>query len=87
MITIGAAIGGAAGAEGRPAGPGAGARAAGRLVSMQGRLDGWWSRDGENWSQIGFTIGGGASGVFQYSSQEWTRTVVDSKVHRLLQML
>lgn len=50
--------------------------------AMDGRMDAWWSRDGGTWYRINFQQGstGGSTAIFQYSTQEWARTTVDSKV-------
>lgn len=54
-----------------------------RVISMQGKADAYWSRDGLNWTRINYQEGGGTTGFTFYSSQEWARTVVDTKIKYL----
>lgn len=48
------------------------------VSSMQGKADGYWSRDGIQWNKINYEEGGGTSGIPYYSSQEWSKTIVDT---------
>lgn len=49
------------------------------VMSMEGSVDAYWTRDGETWSLINFNQGGGNSGLDLYSSNEWSRTLIDGK--------
>lgn len=49
-----------------------------KVVSMVGRPDAYWSYDAINWTEISYQEGGGSTGFTFYSSQEWTKTVVDT---------
>lgn len=51
-----------------------------QVVSMHGKLDCYRSRDGINWIKPNYEEGGGTSGVTVYSSQEWTRTTINSAI-------
>ncbi len=46
---------------------------------MDGYLDAWTTRDGRNWTRINYQEGGGKTVVKLFSSQEWTKSVVDTK--------
>ena len=52
-------------------------------LTINGYSDAWWSRDGINWYQINFESGGdyfyGRSYQSLYSSQEWSKTIVNSQ--------
>ncbi len=50
------------------------------ILTVDGRLDAWWSRNGRDWFRINYQEGGGTSVVPLYSSQEWTVSTVDSKI-------
>lgn len=52
-----------------------------QLVTIDGKSDAWWSRDGITWQQTNYQEGGGTGGlgVPFYSSQEWVAATVDSK--------
>jgi hypothetical protein len=54
-----------------------------RVNSVLGRPDAYWSYDAVNWTQINYQEGGGSTGFTFYSSQEWTRTVVDTVTNYL----
>jgi hypothetical protein len=59
------------------------------ITQMDGKLDAYWSRDMVVWHKINFQEGGGrpseiqrlysSKNLPQYSSQEWSRTTVDSE--------
>jgi hypothetical protein len=49
-----------------------------KVNSVVGRPDAYWSYDGVHWNQINYQEGGGTTGFTFYSSQEWTKTVVDT---------
>lgn len=55
------------------------AKAQKKLFSMTGSLDAYWSIDGITWHIINYREGGGTSVVPLYSSQEWTKSTVDSR--------
>jgi hypothetical protein len=49
------------------------------VLSMEGSVDAYWSRDGKSWTLINFNQGGGNSELELYSSNEWSRTLIDGK--------
>jgi hypothetical protein len=51
-----------------------------QIVAMDGKLDCYRSRDGVTWIKTNYEEGGGTTGITLYSSQEWTRTTVNSAV-------
>jgi hypothetical protein len=51
-----------------------------KIVSeMQAKADGYWSRDGVQWTKINYEEGGGTTGIPYFSSQEWSKTIVDTQ--------
>lgn len=54
-----------------------------RVNNMIGRADGYYTRDGANWTKINYEEGGGKTGVVYFSSQEWAKTIVDTKTKYL----
>ncbi len=50
-----------------------------QILKMDGRLDAWSSRDGVKWTRINYQEGGGKTVVQLFSSQEWTKSIVDTK--------
>jgi hypothetical protein len=55
-----------------------------KVTSMIGRADAYWTRDGVNWTQINYQEGGangGSNGFPFYSSQEWSKTIVDTNTY------
>jgi len=55
----------------------------GRVSSMQGKADAYWSTDGTHWVKISYEEGGGTTTVPFFASQEWSKTIVDTQVRRL----
>ena len=49
-----------------------------KYITMAGMVDGYWSRDGIMWYKINYDEGGAPSKLPLYSSQEWTKTVVNA---------
>ena len=49
-----------------------------KYLTMAGLVDGYWSRDGIIWNKINYDEGGAPSKLPLYSSQEWTKTVVNA---------
>lgn len=49
-----------------------------RVSTMIGYADAYWSRDGAKWVKINYEEGGGRTTIPFYSSQEWSKTVVDT---------
>ena len=49
-----------------------------KYLSMVGMVDGYWTRDAINWVKISYNEGGAPSTLPLYSSQEWTRTMVNA---------
>ena len=54
-----------------------------QITTMIGQLDCYRSRDGIECTQVNFQEGGSSTGVIQYSSQEWSKTTVNSVVEYL----
>ena len=54
-----------------------------KYLSVEGKLDAYWSTDGIVWNQISYEEGGGSSPLPQYSSQEWSSTVLKSSAVHL----
>lgn len=51
-----------------------------QVLSMQGSVNTYWSKDGINWVLVNFVQGGGITGLSLYSSNEWSRTTIDGVV-------
>lgn len=53
-------------------------------IKMEGLTDFWFARKGDDWQQVNYEQGNGVrkydTFVQYYSSQEWTQTIVDSKM-------
>ena len=55
-----------------------------KLILVKGYSDAWWTRDGVTWTQINFQFGGVSNYTYGYNlqalytSQEWSKTVVNS---------
>jgi len=56
-------------------------------IKMEGLADFWFARKGDDWQQVNYEQGNGVrkydTFVQYYSSQEWTQTIVDSKMQYL----
>lgn len=55
-----------------------------KVTAMIGKADAYWSRDGINWVQVNYQEGGangGPNGFPFYSSQEWSKTIVDTNTY------
>ena len=50
------------------------------VTTLEGYLDSWWSHDGSEWTQINYQEGYKES---QYSTNEWTYTLVKDKFYYL----
>lgn len=53
------------------------------IRKIDGRSDGLWSRDAINWYSINYVEGGGNSETEFFSSEEWSKAVVDGSVKYL----
>ncbi len=54
-----------------------------RINNMVGRADAYFTHDGANWTKINYEEGGGKTGIIYFSSQEWAKTIVDTKTKYL----
>jgi hypothetical protein len=49
------------------------------LEVIKAKADAWWSRDGISWTQVNYFEGGGKTQKSFFSTQEWSKAVVDLK--------
>ena len=50
------------------------------LNTMRGSVSSYYSSDGITWTRTNYKLGGGTSPLAQYSSNEWTSTVIDGEL-------
>lgn len=50
-----------------------------RVTTIRGYSDSYWSEDGITWNQMNYQEGGGSTFVEFYSSELWSRTLVNSQ--------
>jgi hypothetical protein len=51
-----------------------------KVTTMQGSVNSYYSKDGISWTRTNYKLGGGTSALEQYSSNEWTTTIVDGNL-------
>lgn len=51
-----------------------------KVTTMQGSVDSYYSTDAITWTRTNYKIGGGTSPLEQYSSNEWTTTIIDGNL-------
>lgn len=50
------------------------------MLSMEGSVNTYWSKDATSWELVNFVQGGGISPLDLYSSNEWARTTIDGAI-------
>ena len=48
-----------------------------RVNTMDASVNSYYSKDAITWTRTNYKLGGGISALEQYSSNEWTTTVID----------
>mmetsp|Transcript_4651 Transcript_4651/g.8750 ORF Transcript_4651/g.8750 Transcript_4651/m.8750 type:complete len:421 (-) Transcript_4651:484-1746(-) len=51
-----------------------------KVSVMQGSVNSYYSKDAVNWVRTNYVLGGGTTALEQYSSNEWTTTIIDGNL-------
>jgi hypothetical protein len=51
-----------------------------KVDTMQGSVNSYYSKDGITWTRTNYKLGGGTTALEQFSSNEWTTSVIDGNL-------